>query len=45
MNLEEALKLDVDGVQEFIDFDPVYIMNNENIVNLINEYKNNNKII
>ena len=46
MNLEEALKLDVDGVQEFIDFDPVYIMNNDNIVNLINEYKNkNNKLI
>ena len=45
MNLEEALQLDVDGVQEFIDFDPVYIMNNENIVNLINEYKDkNNKL-
>lgn len=40
MNLEEALELDTDGVQEFIDFDPVYILNNDNIVNLINEYKN-----
>ena len=42
MNLEEALELDTDGVQEFIDFDPVYILNNENIVNLINEYKDKN---
>ena len=42
MNLEEALEIDTDGVQEFIDFDPNYILNNENIVNLINEYKNKN---
>lgn len=39
--LEDALKQDSDGVQEFIDFDPIYIMNNERIINLINEYKNN----
>lgn len=39
--LEDALKQDSDGVQEFIDFDPIYIMNNERIVDLINEYKNN----
>lgn len=42
MNLEEALELDTDGVQEFIDFDPAYILNNDNIVNLINEYRNKN---
>lgn len=42
MNLEEALEIDTDGVQEFIDFDPNYILNNENIVNLINEYKDKN---
>ena len=46
MNLEEALELDTEGVQEFIDFDPNYILNNDNIVNLINEYRNkNNKLI
>ena len=33
MNLEEALTLDYEGVQEFIDFDPNFIMNNEDIVN------------
>ena len=43
MNLEEALSLDYEGVQEFIDFDPNYLLNNETIVNLINEYKNKNK--
>jgi hypothetical protein len=42
MNLEEALEIDTDGVQEFIGFDPNYILNNENIVNLINEYKDKN---
>lgn len=42
MNLEEALEIDTLGVQEFIDFDPVFILNNENIVNLINEYKSKN---
>ena len=42
MNLEEALSLDYEGVQEFIDFDPNYLLNNESIVNLINEYKNKN---
>ena len=42
MNLEETLEIDTDGVQEFIDFDPNYILNNENIVNLINEYKDKN---
>lgn len=41
MVLEDALNQDADGVQEFIDFDPTYIMNNEKIMNLINEYKNN----
>ena len=41
MVLEDALNQDSDGVQEFIDFDPTYIMNNERIMNLINEYKNN----
>jgi hypothetical protein len=39
LNLEEALSIDYDGVQEFIDFDPNFIMNNEDIVNLINKYK------
>ena len=39
LNLEEALTLDYEGVQEFIDFDPNFIMNNEDIVNLINRYK------
>ena len=39
MNLEEALSLDYEGVQEFIDFDPNFIMHNEEIVNLINRYK------
>ena len=42
LNLEEALNLDCEGVNEFIDFDPTYILNNESIVNLINEYKNKN---
>lgn len=42
INLEEALGIDIKGVDEFIDFDPVYILNNEKIINLINEYKNNN---
>ena len=41
LNLEEALSLDYEGVYEFIDFDPNYIMNNEDIVNLIDRYKNN----
>ena len=41
-NLEEALNMDCDGVQEFIDFDPNFVLNNENILNLINEYKNKN---
>lgn len=40
--LEEALALDYEGVQDFIYFVPDYIMNNENIVNLINEYKSKN---
>ena len=40
LNLEEALNIDYEGVHEFIDFDPNYIMNNEDIVNLINRYKN-----
>ena len=39
LNLEEALSLDYEGVNEFIDFDPNFILNNENIVNLINRYK------
>lgn len=39
LNLEEALNLDYEGVNEFIDFDPNFILNNENIVNLINKYK------
>ena len=39
LNLEEALSIDYDGVQEFIDFDPNFIMNNEDIVNLIDKYK------
>ena len=41
-NLEDALRIDVDGVQEFIDFDPNFALNNENILDLINEYKNKN---
>lgn len=41
-NLEEALNIDCDGVQEFIDFDPNFVLNNDNILNLINEYKNKN---
>ncbi len=41
MTLEDALSQDYEGVQEFIDFDPTYILNNERIINLINEYKNN----
>lgn len=41
-NLEEALSIDCDGVKEFIDFDPNFVLNNENILNLINEYKNKN---
>lgn len=41
LNLEEALTLDYEGVQEFIDFDPNFILNNEEIVDLINRYKNN----
>ncbi len=41
-NLEEALGIDYEGVQEFIDFDPNFVLNNENILNLINEYKNKN---
>ena len=41
LNLEEALTLDYEGVQEFIDFDPNFILNNEDIVDLINRYKNN----
>lgn len=40
--LEDALSQDIEGVQEFIDFDPVYIMNNDKIMNLINEYKTTN---
>ena len=44
MVLEDALEQDIDGVQEFIDFDPTYIMNNDKIMELINEYKNNKQI-
>ena len=40
--LEEALSIDYEGVQEFIDFDPNFVLNDENIVNLINEYKTKN---
>ena len=40
LNLEEAWSLDYDGVQEFIDFDPNFVMHNDEIMNLINEYKN-----
>ena len=39
LNLEEALNIDFEGVHEFIDFDPNFIMNNEEIVNLIDRYK------
>ena len=39
---KKALALDYEGVQDFIYFVPDYIMNNENIVNLINEYKSKN---
>ena len=39
LNLEEALNIDFEGVHEFIDFDPNFIMNNEDIVNLIDRYK------
>ena len=42
MYLEEALSIDCDGVQEFIDFDPNFVLNDENIVNLINEYQSKN---
>lgn len=42
LNLEEALSIDFEGVQEFIDFDPNFVLNDINIVNLINEYKNKN---
>lgn len=43
LNLEEALSLDYEGHREFLEFDPEYILNNEEIVNLINEYKTKNK--
>lgn len=43
LNLEEALSLDYEGHREFLEFDPIYILNNEEIVNLINEYKTKNK--
>ncbi len=42
MYLEEALSIDCEGVQEFIDFDPNFVLNDENIVNLINEYQSKN---
>ena len=42
MNLEDALCIDYDGVQEFIDFDPNFVLHNEAILNLINEYKTKN---
>lgn len=41
LNLEEALALDYEGVHEFIEFDPNFIMNNDDIMNLINRYKTN----
>ena len=44
LNLEEALTIDYEGVHEFINFDPNYVMNNEDIVNLIDRYKNNKQI-
>lgn len=40
--LEEALGIDCEGVQEFIGFDPSFVLNNNNIIDLINEYKNKN---
>ena len=43
LTLEEALNIDYEGHVEFIDFDPEFVLNNTEIVNLINDYKTTNK--
>lgn len=43
LHLEEALNIDFEGHAEFIEFDPEYILNDTEIVNLINDYKIKNK--
>lgn len=43
LHLEEALNIDFEGHVEFIEFDPEYILNDTEIINLINEYKTKNK--